>query len=52
MPPWILFRLRRNEEGDRIVYLGMVGSYGKMNFITGLGKKTLIYIPKANFVIK
>ena len=40
------------KEGDRIIYLGMVGSFGKMNFITGSGKKTLIYIPKANFVIK
>jgi len=40
------------KEGDRIVYLGPVGSFGKMNFITGSGKKTLIYIPKANFVIK
>jgi hypothetical protein len=40
------------KEGDRIIYLGMVGSFGKMNFITGSGKKTLIYIPKANFIIK
>lgn len=40
------------KEGDRIIYLGMVGSFGKMNFITGSGKKTLVYIPKANFIIK
>jgi hypothetical protein len=42
----------RMKEGDRIIYLGMVGSFGKMNFITGSGKKTLFYVPKANFVIK
>ena len=38
--------------GDRIVYLGKVGNYGKMNFISGSGKKTLIYILKTNFTIK
>jgi hypothetical protein len=40
------------KEGDRIVYLGMVGRFGKMNFITGRGKKTVFYLPKASFSIK
>ena len=40
------------KEGDRIVYLGKVGNYGKMNYISGSGKKTLIYIPSNSFTIK
>jgi hypothetical protein len=42
----------RMKEGDRIVYLGNAGGFGKMNYITGSGKKTVFYILKANFVIK
>lgn len=42
----------RMKEGDHIVYLGNVGSFGKMNFISANGKKTIFYIPKASFVIK
>ena len=38
--------------GDRIVYLGKVGNYGKMNYIAASGTKTLIYIPSASFTIK
>jgi len=40
------------KEGDRIVYLGNVGTFGKMNFISANGQKTLFYVPKDNFVIK
>ena len=40
------------KEGDRIVYLGKVGNYGKMNYITGSGKKTIFYMPKTAFTIK
>ena len=40
------------KEGDRIVYLGAVGSFGKMNYITGSGQKTLFYLPKSSYVIK
>jgi hypothetical protein len=39
-------------EGDKIVYLGIVGTFAKMNYISGSGKKTQFYIPKASFVIK
>ena len=38
--------------GDMVLYLGTVGSFAKMNFIQGTGKKTIIYIPKSSFVIK
>lgn len=40
------------KNGDAIYYLGMVGNFGKMNFIQGSGKKTLFYVSKSNFVIK
>ncbi|HET7003489.1 MAG TPA: hypothetical protein VFI33_19335 [Puia sp.] len=42
----------RMKEGDRILYLGNVGSFGKMSFISATGTKTLFYIPKDKFVIK
>jgi hypothetical protein len=38
-------------EGDKIIFLGMVGNFGKMNFITGAGKKTIFYIPKTGFTV-
>jgi hypothetical protein len=40
------------KEGDRIIYLGKVGNYGKMNFIAGSGKKTIFYMPKTAYTIK
>jgi hypothetical protein len=42
----------RMKEGDHIIYLGNVGSFGKMNFISASGVKTIFYVPKASFVIK
>lgn len=42
----------RMKEGDRIIYLGNVGSFGKMNFISAAGVKTIFYVPKTSFVIK
>lgn len=42
----------RMKEGDRIDFLGYVGNFGKMNFISATGKKTIFYIPKTSFVIK
>ena len=38
--------------GDKIIYLGGLGSFGKMNFISGSGKKTIFYLPKSSFTIK
>lgn len=40
------------KEGDRIVYLGMVGPFAKMNFISGNGKKTIFYLQKSSFTMK
>jgi hypothetical protein len=40
------------KEGDMIYYIGPVGTFAKMNFIHGNGKKTIFYIPKNSFVIK
>jgi hypothetical protein len=40
------------KEGDRIFYLGNVGTFGKMNYVTGAGKKILFYLPRKNFVMK
>lgn len=39
-------------EGDRIVYLGPAGSFSKMSYITGTGKKTVFYFPKGSFNFK
>ncbi|MDP4129660.1 MAG: hypothetical protein Q8918_18330 [Bacteroidota bacterium] len=38
--------------GDKIVYLGAVGGFGKMSFISGNGRKTIFYLPKSSFTIK
>jgi hypothetical protein len=38
--------------GDQLIYLGKVGNYGKFNFISGSGTKTLVYIQKSTFTIK
>ena len=38
--------------GDQIFYLGAVGTFAKMNYVAGDGKKTLFYLPKSCFVIK
>jgi hypothetical protein len=40
------------KEGDMIYYLGGVGSFGKMNFVQGNGKKTIFYITRTSYVIK
>jgi hypothetical protein len=38
--------------GDKISYMGGIGSFGKMVFISGNGKKTIFYLPKSSFIIK
>ncbi len=38
--------------GDKIVYLGPYGSFGKMMYVAGSGKKTIFYFPKTSFLIK
>jgi hypothetical protein len=37
--------------GDKIVYLGVAGTFGKMSFITGGGTKVIFYLPRASFAI-
>jgi hypothetical protein len=46
------FDTDRMKPGDKIVYLGVAGKFGKMTFISGSGKKTIFYLPKSGFVIK
>ncbi|HVY74022.1 MAG TPA: hypothetical protein VG890_04285 [Puia sp.] len=38
--------------GEKILYQGPAGSFAKMVFIAGDGKKTMFYLPKSSFVIK
>jgi hypothetical protein len=40
------------KEGDRIFYLGKAGNYGKMNYVSASGKKTIFYMLKTGFTIK
>ena len=42
----------RMKEGDRITYIGKAGSFSKMMFTSGSGKKTIFYFPKGSFTIK
>jgi hypothetical protein len=37
---------------DNIYYVGVAGSFGKMSYVAGNGKKTIFYLPKSSFVIK
>lgn len=46
------FDTGRMRTGDKIVYLGGVGRFGKMAFISGTGRKTIFYLPKSSFTIK
>ena len=38
--------------GDAILFLGFAGTFGKMVFVAGSGKKTIFYIPKTSFTIR
>lgn len=38
--------------GDKIVYLGGVGGFAKMSFISGNGTNTIFYLPKSSFTTK
>ena len=46
------FDTDKMKPGDKIVYLGVAGTFAKMNFISGGGKKTLFYFPKSSFTMK
>jgi len=38
--------------GDKILFLGIAGPYGKMSFVSGSGKATVFYLPKTTFTIR
>ena len=38
-------------QGNKIIYLGPVGPFAKMNYVTYDGKKTTFFIPKGCLVI-
>ena len=38
--------------GDKILFLGIAGPYGKMVYISGSGKNTTFYVPRTNFSIR
>ena len=40
------------KEGDRITYIGKAGSFSKMMYTSGSGKKTIFYFPKGSFTLK
>jgi hypothetical protein len=46
------FDTGKMKEGDRILYLGPTGSFGKFSFIAGNGKKTIFYFPKSDYAFK
>jgi hypothetical protein len=46
------FDTYRLPPGDKIVYLGVAGAFGKMSYVSGGGQKTLFYLPKTNFAIR
>lgn len=45
------FDTDKMKPGDKIVYLGPMGPFAKMSFVSG-SKKTLFYIPKSSLQIK
>jgi len=38
--------------GDKIVFLGVAGTFGKMSYISGSGVKTVFYLPKTSYAIR
>ena len=46
------FDTDRMKVGDKIRYLGVAGSFGRMSFITGTGNSMIFYLPKSSFAIK
>ena len=46
------FDTGKMKPGDHIFYLGTIGNFAKMNFVSAGGKKTIFYFPKSTFIIK
>jgi hypothetical protein len=52
LPLGAYFDTDRLRPGDRITFLGIAGTFGKMSFTTGAGKTVLFYLPRSSYVIK
>jgi hypothetical protein len=52
LPLGSYFDTDRLPVGDKITYLGMAGTFGKMSFKTGGGKTIVFYLPKTSYAIK
>jgi hypothetical protein len=52
LPLGSYFDTDRLPPGARIKYMGMAGTFGRMNFVAGDGKVTVFYLPKASYAIK
>jgi hypothetical protein len=46
------FDTDRLKVGDKILYVGVAGSFARMKYVTGTGKSMFFYMPKSSFVIK
>jgi hypothetical protein len=38
--------------GEKIIYLGPYGKFGKMSFVGANGKKTIFYLPRSCYALK
>jgi hypothetical protein len=52
LPLGSYFDTDRLPPGDKIIYLGMAGTFGKLKFTTEGGKTVIFYLPKANYAIR
>ncbi|HEV3411937.1 MAG TPA: hypothetical protein VG101_05630 [Puia sp.] len=52
LPLGSYFDTDRLRPGDRIMFLGVAGKFGKMNFLTGGGKSIIFYLPRSSYAIK
>jgi hypothetical protein len=46
------FDTYRMPPGDKVIYMGVAGTFGKMSYISGSGQKTIFYLPKTSYAIK
>ena len=46
------FDTYRMPPGDKLLYLGVAGTFGKMSYVAGGGQKTIFYLPKTSFVVR
>lgn len=46
------FDTYRLPPGDKIIFIGVAGTFGKMSYVSGSGQKTIFYLPKTSYAIK